>query len=380
MTTQQQGQVNPYYQMEPYQEFLKTEGVPVVEAYSVDCHTIPLEPWSRLGGRGAYVHLAGRSDYLSCYVVEIPPGGHLNPERHMHDELIHVISGRGATTVELPSGAKHTFEWGPASAFAIPLNAKHQLFNGSGSEPARLAAVTNLPIILNIFHTTDYLYGSTHVFNERFGEERYFRGEGTFRAVRPARHQWETNFVPDLVHFELPPAPGRGAGANIIQFCFADSSMHGHMSEFPPGTYKKAHAHNAGAHIFCVTGQGYSLLWREGQDPTNTVRVDWKPGSLYAPPDGPTYHQHFNVSPGNSRYLVFGFGGMRYRVLESKNRSYDGMDVSQKEGGNQVEYEDEDPRVAQLYERELAKRGLKSRMREYLGARAKAPMGLSAAR
>jgi quercetin dioxygenase-like cupin family protein len=371
MATQLKTQVNPYYQIEPYQEFLKTEGVPIVEAYSVDCHTVPLEPWSRLGGRGTYVHLAGRSDYLSCYVAEIPPGGQLKPEQHMHDELIHVISGRGATTVELPSGRKHTFEWGPTSMFGIPLNAKHQLFNGSGSEPARLAAVTNLPILMNIFHTPDYIYNNPYQFPERFGEERYFRGEGEFRSVRPGRHQWETNFVPELINFELPPWLERGAGGNNIQFCIADSSMHCHISEFGPGTYKKAHCHDAGAHIFCVTGEGYSLLWQEGQDPANTVRVDWKPGSLYAPPDGPTYHQHFNVSPDKSRYLVFGFGGMRYRVLESKSRSVEGMDVSQKQGGIQVEYEDEDPRILKLYERELAKRGVKSRMGEFVRARAR---------
>ena len=94
MTTQSNGSQHPYYGRFPYLDFVKTEGVPVVEALSVDCHTVPVEPWERLGGRGAYVHLAGRSDYLSSYVVEIPPGGQLNPEQHMHDELIHVVSGR----------------------------------------------------------------------------------------------------------------------------------------------------------------------------------------------------------------------------------------------------------------------------------------------
>ena len=91
---------NPYYGVFPYHDFVKSEGIPVIEEYAVDCHTVPLEPWERLGGLGAYVHLAGRSDYLSAYVVEIPPGGQLNPEQHMHDELIHVISGRGATVIE----------------------------------------------------------------------------------------------------------------------------------------------------------------------------------------------------------------------------------------------------------------------------------------
>ena len=372
MTTQSNGSQHPYYGIFPYFNFLKTEGVPVIDAYSVDCHTVPVEPWERLGGRGAYVHLAGRSDYLSAYVVEIEPGGQLKPEQHMHDELMYVVSGRGATTIELPNGKTHTFEWGPTSIFGIPLNAKHQLFNGAGSEPARLAAVTDLPIILNVFHNPAFIYDNPYQFPERADVERYFRGEGEFREVKPGRHQWETNFVPELVNFELPTWHARGAGGNNIQFLLADSSMHCHLSEFQSGTYKKAHAHNAGAHIWCVTGEGYSLLWKEGESPVDTVRVDWKPGTLYAPPDGPTYHQHFNVSREPSRYLVFDFGGARYPVLESKFKGYERMDQSQKQGGMQVEYEDEDPRILELFEHEVAERGIDSKMRQFVGQRATA--------
>jgi quercetin dioxygenase-like cupin family protein len=357
---------NPYYGVFPYRDFIKSEGIPLYEGYAVDCHTVPVEPWERLGGLGTYVHVTGKGDYQSAYVVEIPAGGHLNPEQHMHDELIHVISGRGATTIEGPDGKKHTFEWGPSAIFAIPMNAKHQIFNGSGTEPARLCAVTDLPIILNIFHDPNFIYDNPYTFPARSSVERYFQGEGEFREVKPGRHQWETVFVPDLINFQLPPWHARGAAGNNTQFLLADSSMHCHISEFQQGTYKKAHAHNAGAHIFCVTGEGYSLLWQDGENPVDTVRVDWKPGTMYAPPDGPTIHQHFNVANGPSRYLVFDFGGARYPVLETKMWTYENMDNSAKNGGMQIEYEDEDPRILELYENELAKRGLGSKMREFI--------------
>ena len=58
--------VPTYYGKDPYSDFLKTEGVPVVEAYSVDCVKMDLEPWPRLGGRGAYVHLAGKGVRGAC--------------------------------------------------------------------------------------------------------------------------------------------------------------------------------------------------------------------------------------------------------------------------------------------------------------------------
>jgi quercetin dioxygenase-like cupin family protein len=363
--------VKTYHDRSPYREFLATEGIPVYDEYSVDCNTVALEPWERLGGLGAYVHLTGRSDFLTAYIHELPPGGQSKVEQHMFDKLMYVTSGRGATSIELPSGRKHTFEWGEGAAFGIPLNARHQHFNTSGTQPARLAAVSDLPLIMGTYHNTRFVFDNPFQFTERFGDERYFSGEGEFRAVRPGRHQWETNFVPDLRALDLPIWHERGASGNSINLMFADCVLHSHISEFDAGTYKKAHFHDAGANIFLVSGHGYSLLWQAGQDPLDTVRVDWHPGVLFAPPDGPTYHQHFNTSPEPARYLVFGpFSNRRYRVLETLGTSAkaaDVADVSAKQGGIQVEYEDEDPRILELFERECAKHGVQSRMREFLG-------------
>ncbi len=367
----EQWQDNPYYQINTYLDWVKTEGVPIIEAYAVDCLTQPLEPSPRVGGLGAYIHLVGRGDSATCYLAEIPPGGSLNSEKHLYDKLTYVLSGRGATTVEAPDGRRHSFEWGPGSTFGIPINARHQFHNGSGSEPARFASVSNLPIILNLFHNVDFVFDNAHAFQDRVGDERYFRGEGEFRAVKPGRHQWETNFVADLTSFQLPEWKERGAGgtSSNVQFTLAGSTMHAHISEFGVGTYKKAHRHDAGAHIVCVTGNGYSLLWLDGQNPVETKRVDWKPGTLYAPPDGPTFHQHFNIASVPSRYFVMSFGGARYFISNARKANYQNMDKSVAEGGNQIEYEDEDRRILDLYERECARNGVTSRMRQIVEAR-----------
>src|SRR5207249_5985024 len=91
------------------------------------------------------------------------------------------------------------------------------------------------------------------------------------------------------------------------------------------------------------------------------VRVDWKHGSVYAPPDM-MFHQHFNTSPEPARYLAVAFGGLRYPFSEDKRKTFTGMDVSLKAGGRQVEYEDQDPRIHRIYLGELASNGLASRM------------------
>jgi hypothetical protein len=214
-------------------------------------------------------------------------------------------------------------------------------------------------MVMKAFHNPSFIYGNPFEFSERFGEEDRFHGSGTLIRNRPGRHMWETNLVPDLSSFELQTWLERGAGGSNIMFVLADGTMHAHVSEMPVGTYKKGHRHGADFHIFAVSGEGYSLLWYEGDE--DFRRVDWRHGVLYAPPDL-MFHQHFNVSPSPARYLAVAFGGLRYPFSEDKRRTYMGMDLDIRKGGRQIEYEDEDPRIRAMYESELGRRGMTSRM------------------
>jgi hypothetical protein len=213
--------------------------------------------------------------------------------------------------------------------------------------------------MLNAFHNEPFIFDNPWAFQERVGDERYFRGEGEFIPMRPGRHMWETNFVPDLRTFKLHEWKARGAGGSNMMFVLADGTMHAHISEMPVGTYKKAHRHTADFHIFPVTGEGYSLFWYEGQKDLD--RFDWQHGAVYAPADR-QFHQHFNKSPQPSRYLAVAYGGLRYPFTADKRATFMGMDVNVKEGGRQIEYEDEDPRIREIFEAEMRKSGAESRM------------------
>ena len=219
------------------------------------------------------------------------------------------LSGHGSTTVETSDGRKHSFEWGPKSLFALPLNARYQHFNSSGRERARLASTNNLCMMLNLFHNESFVFQNAYEFPERQGAQRFFSGEGDFIPVRPGRNMWETNFIPDLAGFELKEWAQRGAGGSSMMFILADGTMHAHSSQMPVGTYKKAHRHGADFHVFAVTGHGFSLLWYEGEP--DFVRVDWQHGVVFAPPDR-MFHQHFNTAPDPARYLAVAFGSLRY--------------------------------------------------------------------
>ena len=353
----------PRYLVDSYLEWVEREGIPVVQDFGVDLLGVQAEPWGRLGARGALVHTSGRGDYLNVFVCEIPPGQATDPQKHLFEEVIYVLAGRGSTTIETAEGARHSFEWGTGSLFAIPLNTRYRHFNGSGQAPARLAAVTNLPLMLNVFHDEAFVFDNPLVFPQRLGDDRYFRGEGEFIPIRPGRHTWETNFVPDLRTFKLYEWKERGAGGSNVMFALADGTMHAHVSEMPVGTYKKAHRHGADFHVFAVTGHGYSIYWYEGDKEFR--RFDWQHGCVFAPADM-LFHQHFNSSPEPARYLAIAFGSLRYPFTEDKKKTFLGMDVNIKEGGRQIEYEDEDPRIHELFEAELAKHGAESRMHKIL--------------
>ena len=353
----------PKFLCDPYLDWAEAEGIPMVEDFGVDLNEVETRPWARMGLDGALVHLKGRGDFLCVFVLDLPPGGKSAPQRHVFEEVVYVLEGQGSTTIKTHDGQTHSFEWSQGGLFALPLNATYQHFNGSGKSRARLSSTNNLPMVLNLFHNDAFVFDNSFDFVEREGKETFFSGEGDFIPKTPGRHMWETNFIPDLRQFELVKWEKRGAGGSNMMFVLADGTMHAHSSEMPVGTYKKAHRHGADFHVSCITGTGYSLLWYE--DDAEFVRVDWDHGVVFAPPDG-MYHQHFNTSPTPARYLAIALGGLRYPMVAEKRAVFMGMDVNVRDGGAQIEYEDQDARIHEIYLEALRENGVDSGMGRFL--------------
>jgi hypothetical protein len=95
-------------------------------------------------------------------------------------------------------------------------------------------------------------------------------------------------------------------------------------------------------------------MWPEGEE---IQRYDWGEGSVLVPPER-WFHQHFNVGAGPARYLALKpFNSRKFPGLRKL-----GSSESVKAGGDQIEYEDEPPFIHRMFEEELAKRGVASRM------------------
>ena len=340
-----------------HRKWIESQGIPILSEFSVpNLHTVKVALWQRLGAYGAYVVLEAVEDILDAYVLEIGAGGSVKPECHMYEEIVYVLSGLGGTTVWNEGGPKRTFEWHEGSLFAVPLNTWHQFFNGQGDKPARFYVVSSAPLYMNLFHNLDFIFRNPFMFTDRFdGRQDFFNAEGRNLAGRV----WESNFIEDVKSFPLMELKERGGGGLNIHFELADSTLMCHVSQFPVGTYKKAHRHGAGANVIIIQGQGYSLLWEEGKE-SERVKVDWGEGSVLAPPHM-WFHQHFNTGAEPARYLAIRWGSVKYPLFKSVG-DRGKVTVSTKEGGNQIEYEDEEPSIRRLFEDALTKNGVACRM------------------
>jgi quercetin dioxygenase-like cupin family protein len=325
----------------PYRRWQQEEEIPIYSgSYVEDLHALEVAPWARTGQKGAFVNLAAQ-EIDDGQISEIASGEETRVQRHFFESLIYVVDGRGATTIwQTEGGPKQTVEWQRGSLFSPPLNCFYQHFNLDGARPARLYAATTAPASINLTRDTEFVFNAPYVFSSRYkGEENFFSDPGEHLA----RTEWRTNFIADLRTFELDPYPERGGGGVNMHFEIANNASRAHISQFPPGTYKKGHRHGAGAHVIVLEGVGYSLLWNDGGERT---KIDWKDGAVVSPGHG-EFHQHFNTGPEPAKYLALTFGN----VVVVAN------DVE-----HQIEYEDEDPEILALYESECAKHGATVKM------------------
>lgn len=337
----------------PYTRWVAAEGLDIIDGiYVPDLRQVELKPWARRNASGVFVNHDASRTSNDCYILSLDPGKETTPQRQLYEEMILILDGHGSTTVWNDAGQKVSFEWKAGSMFALPVNTWHQHFNGSGKEAMRFVAVTNMPPIMNVFEEAEFIFNTSYDFKSRFsGEPDYFAPREEVNGLL-----LETNFVADAVNLPLIDAKERGAGGGHIRFNMAKSSMNTHISQFPVGTYKKAHAHGPGAHVIILAGEGYSLMWPEGEEPK---RYDWKPGSMITPPNM-WFHQHFNAGKTPARYLAFKYEGVAIRNAQGVPKAW----ISRRIGGHQIDYADESSLVRTMFADSLAEKGLEPQMDE----------------
>src|SRR6266852_5238893 len=174
----------------PYDHFMAQEGLPIHKAVvgMDDVTNLPRSEWPRLGGKGAFIQLQGTFEaQRGLQVVEIPGGGALEPIKHLYEEEIFVLKGRGISEVWQGSGAKLTFEWGEGSVFAD-------------------------------------IYANGGYFQQK--DKRTTEGWYSQGIVH-------TNFIPDARRLTLDALEQKVAGGQLTGYRMGTAFPHGHISQGP---------------------------------------------------------------------------------------------------------------------------------------------------
>ena len=344
----------------PFLEFCDAEGLPVITGYGVeDLRKVPLSHWERLGGPAAYCHLEGSQGFVGSMVAEIPPGKNLQPMRHLYEELILILEGRGATQFWCEKTHQTILlEWQAGSLFSPPLNVKHQHFNGSATEPVRFVAPSNAPIIFNAFASPEFIFNTPYEFTDRFsGQNNYFSSEikeGEFEDT-------SINFISDIYAVPLTKYPRRGVDYSRLGITGSgNKAMVGHIMAIGSGTYRKPHYHGSGAQVVVLDGKGYTLMWpkyetNEGPKLKTVSSLKWtgtKAVCWCRPRVGITPI----LRPARNLGCIWPCGAAS---AASANVS---THRPESQGGTVMDYEDEPREVRAIYEAELAKTGVPCRM------------------
>ncbi len=334
----------------PWTKWVNAQELPIITGVShYDMYTTPVKEWGETGGKAAMLNFE-TGEMSDAYILEIPPGGQIKPIHHTFHKAIFVLSGRGATSVwNVGSTEKQTFEWQRGSLFCIPLNAWHEHFNGSGTEPARILCVTTAPLEMNLHPDHDFIFNNSKVFDAIYtGQEEFFSSEG---IAKPGRI-WQSNFIADVRTHEVQLYRMRGAGGTNRSFDMGSCHFSLGVSEFPTGTFKKAHRHGPGAHLITLEGSGYTLEWNFGKE---LVEFPWKDGTCYTALNL-FWHQHFNTGPDPVRYLQITHGLYHSSLRVRKAPGY-GANVAQH--GDEMAYEEQESWILEKFREECAKNGVK---------------------
>lgn len=351
-----------------YDDYVEREGLPVHHAVVGidDVTALPRAPWARTGGLGTFIQLQATFESMrGVYIAEIPGGAALEPERHLYEEEVFILQGRGAAQVWQGDGRKLVFEWGEGSVFAFPRCTSHRLYN-TGPEPVIFMGVTTAPEIINAVQDLHFVFNCDYPFVDLYQDDGNYFVAGDKRTIeRFDAHIWHTHFIPDARLSALDALEQKVAGGELTGYRMGGRFPRGHISAWPAGRYHKAHYHGPGAILLGLDGEGYVVAWDSALGPRpyqsghgdQVLKINWRRNSIYSPPNA-FFHQHMNTGPGPAKHVaVYGLKlplGVHDRVDDGGSMGY----LSYREGGRLIEYEDEDPQIRKEFEEALRAKGI----------------------
>ncbi|MDQ3529082.1 MAG: cupin domain-containing protein [Actinomycetota bacterium] len=117
----------------------------------------------------AHPGLSANVTDIEAYIQELSPDGRSGKHRHMAEEFVFILEGRGYSLhwdVEALIGDDYEwrvadtpqrFEWKAGDWMYVPVNTVHQHFNSDGEEPVRFISATSLIFKYLMWHDLEQL-------------------------------------------------------------------------------------------------------------------------------------------------------------------------------------------------------------------------------
>lgn len=229
----------------------------------------------------------GRLHQVDASLIEVPPGGRLPAGRHLAEEIIYIVSGSGYTDMWVAEGEKVRYDWEAGDLLSPSLNAWHQHFNASATEPARYVAISTRPLTANLFPHPDFVTHSDFVFEDRWqqgiSQAPEYTPEGGFESSEVVRMR-VGHMLPDIDGRELRQRRKGAWGITILpEGDLAGNrvlEMEVREKDGEEFTDAEAHLHHHPWEVVYIVldGAGYSnVRGKDGQLKT----LEWQAGDLF---------------------------------------------------------------------------------------------------
>ena len=282
------------YLVDPYLNWARAEGVPIVEGATLDLLTLETKPWARFGVNGAICHVEGRCDFLSAFLFELAAGRSSAPMRHLHEDCFYVLEGKGVSQITLSDGARHEIAWGEGCVFTIPVNASCVL-SADGASRARLVSFNDLRYLMGLYRNENFLFHNPTPMSARQGAAM------------------ETPLCVDLASMQ---------GQAALQL--GDSAIGADYTCLAPGAATQAARQMQGVHMLGLRGEGTTVsVVSEGAE---RVTTPWRRGCLTGLA-GMEFHQQANSGTAPAAFLRVELGSQASPLFRSRRAAYGDREV-----------------------------------------------------
>lgn len=282
------------YLVDPYLNWAKAEGVPIVEGAILDLLAVETAHWARFGMNGAICHVEGRCDFLSAFLFELAPGQSSAPSRHLYEDCFYVLEGHGVSEIELSDGARHEIPWGPGVVFTTPVNATCRL-RAAGASRARLLSLNDMRYLMGLYRNEAFLFHNSSPMSARQA-----------KAL-------ETSLRVDLA--------GLNVGAALQ---LGDSAIGADYISLAPGARTQAQRQMQGAHLLCTRGEATIMSCLDETSERITMRL--RQGCLTGL-TGMMFHQQSNSGSEPLGLLKVELGSQASPLFRSRRAAYGDQDV-----------------------------------------------------